>query len=185
VGTRGRNRCAARATSAKARRFRTNNHFDRGTGPERQTPTAVQEISMITLVQRLRFDVMAPASSKPYAEVRCSFFRLTAWHRGVYAGSIADLAVSGKDGLEAVPGIGPTIAASVRELVETGQLRYLRRLEGDAPAETLLRTVPGIGASTAHRIHMELGVETLEDLEVAVHDGRLRRPAHCSFKPRA
>jgi hypothetical protein len=44
-----------------------------------------------------------------------------------------------------------------------------------APAEAILRTVPGIGARTAHRIRAELGVETLEDLEVAAHDGRLVR----------
>lgn len=46
---------------------------------------------------------------------------------------------------------------------------------GDALAEALLQTVSGIGARTAHRIYTELGVETLEDLEVAAHDGRLAR----------
>jgi hypothetical protein len=85
------------------------------------------------------------------------------------------LAEQGPEGLEALPSIGPTIAASIRELVETGQLRYLRRLEGDAPTEALLRTVPGIGPRTAHRLHAELGLETLEDLELAAHDGRLSK----------
>jgi hypothetical protein len=107
-------------------------------------------------------------------------YRFRAYRHGArsvreYPGSIADLAVRGSEELEALPGIGPTIASSIRELVDTGQLRYLRRLEGDAPAETLLRTVPGIGARTAHRIHTELGLETLEELEVAAHDGRLTR----------
>jgi DNA polymerase (family 10) len=85
------------------------------------------------------------------------------------------LATEGVAGLEALRGIGPTIAASIRELVQTGQLRYLHRLEGGAPGEALFRTVPGIGSRTAHRIHAELGIETLEELEMAAHDGRLAR----------
>lgn len=81
----------------------------------------------------------------------------------------------GPEGLEALPGVGPAIAAAIEELVRTGHLRYLRRLEGDAPMEALLQTVPGIGSRTAHRLHVELGIETLEDLEIAAHDGRLAR----------
>jgi hypothetical protein len=37
----------------------------------------------------------------------------------------------------------------------------------------MLTTIPGIGPELAARIHGELGVETLEELEVAAHDGRL------------
>jgi DNA polymerase (family 10) len=37
----------------------------------------------------------------------------------------------------------------------------------------LLRTVPGIGRVTARRLYDELGIETLEELEAAAHDGRL------------
>jgi hypothetical protein len=117
-------------------------------------------------------DLLEAQGSNPY---RYRAYRYGARSVRAYSGPMADLAVSGSEKLEALPGIGPTIAASIRELVKTGQLRYLSRLEGDAPAETLLRTVPGIGAATAHRIHVEVGVETLEDLEVAAHDGRLAR----------
>jgi putative hydrolase len=38
---------------------------------------------------------------------------------------------------------------------------------------TLLRSVPGIGRVLAERLHDELGLETLADLETAAHDGRL------------
>jgi hypothetical protein len=89
--------------------------------------------------------------------------------------SMIDLAAEGAGGLEGLPGIGPSIAASIRELVRTGHLRYLHHLEGEVPAEALLRTVPGIGARTAQLIHTKLGIETLEDLELAAHDGRLAR----------
>lgn len=85
------------------------------------------------------------------------------------------LATEGIKGLDDLPGIGPTMAASIRELIHTGGLRYLRRLEGDSPKEAMLRSVPGIGSLTAHRIHEELGIETLEELELAAYDGRLAR----------
>jgi Holliday junction resolvasome RuvABC DNA-binding subunit len=107
-------------------------------------------------------------------------FRVRAYRYGARivrqsARPMADLAAEGAGGLEALPGIGPTIAASIRELVQTGRLRYLQRLEGEVPAETLLQTVPGIGPRTAHTIHAKLGVESLEELELAAHDGRLAR----------
>jgi hypothetical protein len=38
---------------------------------------------------------------------------------------------------------------------------------------TLLASAPGIGRVLADRLHEELGLETLADLEAAAHDGRL------------
>jgi hypothetical protein len=39
--------------------------------------------------------------------------------------------------------------------------------------EALLMTLPGIGARTAKKLHSELSIDTLEDLEEAANDGRL------------
>jgi hypothetical protein len=36
-------------------------------------------------------------------------------------------------------------------------------------------TLPGIGLETASRIHEQLGIETMQDLEAAAYDGRLGR----------
>jgi hypothetical protein len=49
----------------------------------------------------------------------------------------------------------------------------LERLRGDADPIRLLGSVPGVGPRLAARLHEELGLETLEDLEAAAHDGRL------------
>lgn len=84
----------------------------------------------------------------------------------------------GPAGLEALPGVGPRIAAAIGEMLATGAWGQLQRLRGEADHETLLRTVPGIGLGLAHRLHEALGVETLEALEVAAHDGRLERVPH-------
>jgi Holliday junction resolvasome RuvABC DNA-binding subunit len=83
----------------------------------------------------------------------------------------------GGSGLDALPGIGPRIAASIGELLETGRWRQLERLRGDADPEVLFRTIPGIGPELSHRLHEALNVDTLEALELATHDGRLERVA--------
>jgi hypothetical protein len=78
-------------------------------------------------------------------------------------------------GLEALPSIGKSIASVISELLSTGKIALLDRLEGQASPEELFETVPGIGEITAHRIHETLGIETLEELELAAHDGKLSR----------
>jgi hypothetical protein len=102
-----------------------------------------------------------------------------AWRSG--AGSVRGsarevseiLAEGGIDGLDALPGIGKSLASAIAELVHTGRLRFLDRLEGEIAPEDLFTTVPGIGEELAARIHRELGIDTLEELEGAAHDGRL------------
>jgi len=81
----------------------------------------------------------------------------------------------GVEAVDALPTIGPTIAAHVAELVHRGDLTLLERLEGEVSPERLLATVPGIGPELATRIHQDLSIDTLEELEVAAHDGRLDR----------
>jgi hypothetical protein len=85
------------------------------------------------------------------------------------------LAGEGLAGLDRLPGVGPSIAVSIQELVRRGRLGLLDRLEGQISPEDLFTTIPGIGDTLARTIHRELGIETLEDLEVAAHDGRLER----------
>jgi len=79
----------------------------------------------------------------------------------------------GVKGLEALPGVGKSIAAVMAELLSTGRSGLLERLEGQASPEELFETIPGIGEKTAHLIHETLGIETLEELEIAAHDGTL------------
>lgn len=79
----------------------------------------------------------------------------------------------GRAGLEEHPGIGASLSATIAELVRTGRLRMLERLQGELSPEEVFLTLPGIGPELAHRIHHHLGVDTLEDLEAAAWDGRL------------
>lgn len=88
-------------------------------------------------------------------------------------GAILDCA--GLEGLDRLPGVGPTIARAIRDLVETGRLPMLERLRGESDAVTLLASVPGIGRGLAERLHHDHGIDTLEDLEAAAQDGRLAK----------
>ena len=93
--------------------------------------------------------------------------------RGLGTPASEVLESEGVKGLEALPGIGKSIASVISELFSTGRIALLERLEGQSSPEELFETVPGIGVKTAHRIHETLGIETLEELELAAHDGRL------------
>lgn len=104
-------------------------------------------------------------------------YRVRAWRAGAatvrgLAEPVAGLVKSGAD-LDALPAIGKSLAGALRELVHTGRLGLLERLEGQVSPEDLFTTVPGIGEDLAHRIHDVLHVDTLEELEQAAHDGRL------------
>lgn len=79
----------------------------------------------------------------------------------------------GLEGLDRLPGVGSGIASAIAEWLTRGRLSRLERLHrGDDPIE-LLRGVPGIGTGLAQRLHDQLGIETLEDLENAAQAGRL------------
>jgi DNA polymerase (family 10) len=87
---------------------------------------------------------------------------------------VADLLrAEGMEGLERLPAIGVTLARAIRDIVDTGRLPMLERLRGETDAVSLLATVPGIGRLLAERLHHDYGIDSLEDLEVAAHDGRL------------
>jgi DNA polymerase (family X) len=79
----------------------------------------------------------------------------------------------GTDGLQALPGIGVSLARSIHTLIVTGRLPMLDRLRGEMDSVALLASIPGIGPALATRLHDDLHIQTLEQLEMAAHDGRL------------
>lgn len=79
----------------------------------------------------------------------------------------------GTEGLQALPGIGTSLARSIHTLVVTGRLPMLDRLRGELDSIALLASIPGIGPALATRLHDDLHIHTLEQLEIAAHDGRL------------
>ncbi|NLX08718.1 MAG: DNA-binding protein [Chloroflexi bacterium] len=106
-------------------------------------------------------------------------FRVRAYRQGAasirnHEESVAALVHSGdSQALDALPNIGQGLANLITELVESGRSVLLERLQGEVAPEDVFVRVPGIGEELAQRIVRELGIETLEELEVAAHDGRL------------
>ncbi|HEC16540.1 MAG TPA: DNA polymerase/3'-5' exonuclease PolX [Sedimenticola sp.] len=90
---------------------------------------------------------------------------------------VAELVSGGAD-LSALPGIGKALAAKIREMVQTGNVRALERLHQEVPAslEALLH-IPGLGPKRVRALYEQLGVETLGQLEQAARAGRLRNLA--------
>jgi hypothetical protein len=85
------------------------------------------------------------------------------------------VAKEGRAGLEALPGIGPHLSFTLEGLALTGEFRTLGPDGGRIDPERLLLSIPGVGPRLAREVHDQLGVSTLEGLEMAAHDGRLAR----------
>ena len=108
-------------------------------------------------------------------------FRVSAYRRAADAIEALDTDVrdmaeaGGQAALEALPGVGPSITGAVAEMLATGRWNFLERLKGAADPEALFCSVPGIGPALAHKIQAKLHLDSLEALETAAHDGRLRQ----------
>jgi putative hydrolase len=108
-------------------------------------------------------------------------FRVSAYRRA--AETVLSLKTSieeivedkGLKGLEELPSIGEGLARAIYEMVTTGHWAQLQRLRGALEPTKLFQTVPGIGPELAERIHDTQSIDSLEELEMAAHDGRLEK----------
>jgi histidinol phosphatase-like PHP family hydrolase len=90
------------------------------------------------------------------------------------------------DARRALPGIGKDLAAKIGELVQTGTIVYHQQLLQEFPATILdVLRLQGIGPKTVARLYKEIGVATLDDLERAARDGRIRRMSGMGLKKEA
>src|SRR3954451_4294218 len=77
--------------------------------------------------------------------------------------------------LTEMDGVGKAISEKVTELVQTGKLDYLEKLRREFPHGALdLVQIPGLGPRKAATLIQELDVATLDDLEKAAREGRVR-----------
>jgi DNA polymerase (family X) len=78
-------------------------------------------------------------------------------------------------GLREIPGIGKDLAAKIREIAETGDAAFHRELIAEFPPTILdLLHLQGVGPKTVATLYRELDIRTLDDLERAAADGRIR-----------
>ena len=85
------------------------------------------------------------------------------------------LAYLTEEQLRAIPGIGRDLAAKIREIAETGEARYHQDLLEQFPPTILdLLHLQGVGPKTVALLYTELGIKTVDELEAACGDGRVR-----------
>ena len=101
-----------------------------------------------------------------------SRFRYLAYHRAsqVIRSLPKDLTqVRNESGLTSIKGVGSGIAEKLTELLDTGQMSYFEELKNSLPGSlTEIVHIQGIGPKKAKLFYDELGIETIEQLEIAV-----------------
>src|SRR5580658_4480334 len=79
-----------------------------------------------------------------------------------------------EDKLMEVKGIGEAISKKIKELVETGKLRYYEELKASIPAGlSEMLEIPGVGPKKVKTLYEKLGVESVAQLEAACKSGKV------------
>src|SRR3954470_5536896 len=85
---------------------------------------------------------------------------------------VASLPAADRLGL---PGVGKDLAAKIGELVDTGTCQYHQELLQEFPPTVLdLLRLQGVGPKTVALLYRGLDIKSLDDLERAARDGRVR-----------
>lgn len=78
--------------------------------------------------------------------------------------------------LNTIPGIGKAIAEKIIELLDTGKLGFLEKLEAEVPVSLLeILEVPDVGPKKVALFWKQAEITTLADLEIAAQEHRLRQ----------
>ncbi|PJF39984.1 MAG: DNA polymerase/3'-5' exonuclease PolX [Chloroflexi bacterium] len=87
-----------------------------------------------------------------------------------------DLRAIADDGaLTEIPNIGNTLAEKIEEMLDTGKLEFYERLSQEVPPTLVdIVNINGVGPKKAKLFWETLGVTTIEQLEAAAREGKLR-----------
>jgi len=82
----------------------------------------------------------------------------------------------GVKALEAISGVGKSIAQKIEELLRTGRMEYYEELRRKYPIDlSSLMGIEGVGPKTIRALYEALGITNLEELEHAARQGRIRQ----------
>lgn len=78
--------------------------------------------------------------------------------------------------LEKIPGVGKNLAKKIAELLETGRSSFLEQLRREVPPGLRdMLAIPGLGAKSIRQIYQHLNITTLEELEQAAREHKIRQ----------
>src|SRR3989344_1263006 len=81
----------------------------------------------------------------------------------------------GLKALTQIPGVGVSIAEKIEELLKTGKLKYYQELKKKTPVNlSQFIGIEGLGPKKIKKLHQELGVRGIADLEKAAKAGKIR-----------
>ncbi|MBI2012905.1 MAG: DNA polymerase/3'-5' exonuclease PolX [Candidatus Colwellbacteria bacterium] len=81
----------------------------------------------------------------------------------------------GVKGLGKIPEVGVSIALKIEELLKTGKLRYYEELKKKTPVNlSQFIGIEGLGPKKIKKLHQELGIRSVGDLEKAARAGKIR-----------
>lgn len=107
-------------------------------------------------------------------------FRVRAYRTGAKAilelpRPVKELLSDAPGSLQAVSGVGDTLAEKCKVLVDTGKLPQLEELRANTPQVLLQMTrIPGLGAKKAMLLQKELNISSLDELKQACLDHQVR-----------
>ncbi|RJQ31356.1 MAG: DNA polymerase/3'-5' exonuclease PolX [Actinobacteria bacterium] len=91
------------------------------------------------------------------------------------AEDINELASGGPSKLKKLPGVGAHLADRIYQLVTTGHMDYYEEIKKKVPSGLVdLIRVPGLGPKKAKLIYDELGITSIEDVEAAAKEHKIR-----------
>ena len=83
--------------------------------------------------------------------------------------------VAQQEDLTKLPGIGKELAAKIVEIIKTGSVQALKKLQDKIPAEVrLMLKIPNLGPKRVRSLYQDLDIQSLEQLLQAARDGRIR-----------
>jgi DNA polymerase (family X) len=87
----------------------------------------------------------------------------------------ADLATLDEKGLQAIPSVGGSTAAKIKEALETGTFHQLEELREQVPAGVRdMISIPGLGPKKAMLLYKDLHIASVQELADAIHEERLK-----------
>jgi DNA polymerase (family 10) len=82
--------------------------------------------------------------------------------------------LAAEDRLTEIKGIGDAIGKKIKELVETGKLKYHEELKASLPPGLMeMLEIPGVGPKKIKVLYEKLGIESVEQLEGACKSGKV------------
>ncbi|MUV58996.1 helix-hairpin-helix domain-containing protein, partial [Halogeometricum sp. CBA1124] len=121
------------------------------------------------------FEEFADLLEAQDVEYKPNTYRRAAENIRDYPRPVEELAAEGEDAVGEIQGVGDAISAKVVEYFETGSIEELDELRAELPVDmATLTSVEGVGPKTVGRLYEELGVTTLDELERAAEEGKIR-----------